>query len=348
MGKFGFWHYYEWGPGMMNRRFFLEQLLVAGGTFLGASGLWGAPLKPGDSDRLGALLPTRPFGKSGERVTVFGLGGAHLNRAERSGVNTQAIIERALEGGVRFFDTAYGYGSGRSEEIYGRHLTPNYREDVFLMTKTTARNGKAAREQLETSLRRLKTDYVDLWLMHSLSDTADVDRRFAAGVFDTFLKAKASGKARYIGISGHETTAAHRRVMERVADEIDYVQLPVNAVDASSQDSFTSHLLPDLVKHGCAIGAMKSFSDGRFFRRNSVENGDPIIPDYMSVQEALWFVLSQPITCLISGNDRLEYLNENLDAVRRFAGLSRADQARIISGVEKFAKDRSLAPYHHW
>ena len=332
---------------MMHRRHFLAQLLLASEALFGPSNLWAAPLKSGGSDRLGVLLPTRPFGKSGEPVTVFGLGGYHLPKAERNGVKPQAIIEKALEGGVRFFDTAYNYYRGRAEELYGKYLTPNYREDVFLMTKSGAENGKTAREQLETSLRRLDTDYLDLWLMHSIDDAADADRRFDGGVFDTFLEAKASGKVRYIGCSGHVLPSAHRRVMERAADEIDYFQMPVNAVDASASDSFTSHMLPDLAKRGYAIGAMKSFSDGRFFRKNRIETGEPIIPNFLSVQEALWFVLSQPITCLISGNDKLEYLDENLDVVSRFTGLSSVEQARIIASVEKFASERSLATGKH-
>jgi aryl-alcohol dehydrogenase-like predicted oxidoreductase len=328
---------------MMNRRHFLEQLALAGGTLLGASGLMGAVLKPGDSDRLGALLPTRPFGKSGERITFFGLGGFHLPRAERNGVDPQAIIEKALEGGIRFFDTAYNYYGGRAEELYGKYLTPNYREDVFLLSKSDAGSAKTAQEHLETSLRRLKTDYLDLWVMHSVDDPADAEQRFEAGVFDAFLEAKASGKVRYIGCSGHVWPAGHRRVMELATDEIDYFQLPVNAVDASAPDSFTSGLLPDLAKNGYAIGAMKSFADGRFFRSNRVEDGAPLIPNYLSVRETLWFVLSQPITCLISGNEKLEHLDENLDAVRQFAGLSKDEQARIISSVEKYALDGSLA-----
>jgi aryl-alcohol dehydrogenase-like predicted oxidoreductase len=322
-------------------------MLLAAGAMLGAPSIWGAPLKAGDSDRLGALMPTRRFGRSNERVTVYGLGGAHLARAERAGVSPQAIVERALDGGVRFFDTAYGYSKGRSEELYGQYLTPEYREDVFLMTKTAARDGKRVREHLETSLRRLKTDYLDLWLVHTIKDAADADRCFDNGVFDAFLEARAAGKTRYIGFSGHTHTEAHRRVMERMADEIDYIQLPVNAVDASAPDSFTSGLLPDLAKHGCAIGAMKAFSDGRFFGRNHFDTNDPIIPNTLSVQEALWFVLSQPITCLIIGTDRLEYLEENLNVVRRFAGMSQAEQDRITSKVKKFANEKGLVPYRH-
>lgn len=331
---------------MMKRRHFLESLL-AGGAMLGAPGLLSAPLKTGASDRLGPLMPTRPFGKSGEQVTVFGLGGFHMPKAERIGESPQAIIEKALEGGVRFFDTAYNYFKGRSEELYGTYLTPNYRDDIFLMTKSRARNGEQAREQLETSLDRLNTDYLDLWLMHSVKTADDANQRFENGVFDVFREAKASGKVRYIGFSGHTKTEGHRAVMARVADEIDYVQLPVNVVDASAEDSFTSGLLPELAKHGCAIGAMKSFSDGRFFGKNHFETDDPIIPNYLSVEEALWFVLSQPVTCLVSGNDKLEYLEENLDVVRRYAGMTAAEQERIVSRVAKFADEKSLVPYRH-
>ena len=332
----------------MNRRYFLEQLILASAALMTAPALSGAPLKTGGSDRLGALMPTRPFGSTGEQVTVFGLGGYHMPKAELLDKKSpQVIIEKALEGGVRFFDTAYNYYKGRSEELYGMYLTPKYRDDIFLMTKSSTRDAKKAREQLETSLGRLKTDYLDLWLMHTVKDAADADRRLDEGVFDVFREAKASGKVRYIGFSGHAKTEAHRRVMERVAAEIDYVQLPVNAVDASAPDSFTSGLLPELAAHGCAIGAMKSFSDGRFFGKNRFETDDPIIPNYLSVEEALWFVLSQPITCLVSGNDRLEYLEQNLEVVRRFSGLSRADQDDITARVAKFANEEGLVPYRH-
>jgi aryl-alcohol dehydrogenase-like predicted oxidoreductase len=288
-------------------------------------------------------MPTRPFGKSGEHVTIMGLGGYHLPRAERNGVSPQALIEKALEGGVRFFDTANNYYAGRAEEIYGEFLTPKYRDDVFLMSKSDAVTGKSAQQDLETSLKRLKTDYLDLWIMHSMDDAADANRRFEAAVFDTFLEAKAAGKVRYIGCSGHVWPEAHQRVMERAGDEIDYFQFPVNAVDASAPRSFTTDLLPDLAERGYAIGAMKSLADGRFFRKNSYGTGEPVIPNYLSVQEALWFVLSQPVTCLISGNEKLEHLDENLDIVRRFTGLPAAEQARIIGTVEKFAPEGRLA-----
>jgi aryl-alcohol dehydrogenase-like predicted oxidoreductase len=328
---------------MMKRRHFLEQALLASGSLLAASRLWGTPLKAGDSDRLGALLPTRPFGRSGEHLTILGLGGYHLPRAERNGVDPQALIETALEGGVRFFDTAHNYYGGRSEEIYGEHLVPKYRADVFLMSKSDAVDGKSAREDLDISLRRLDTDYLDLWVMHSMDDAEDADQRFAAGVFDAFLEAKASGKVRYIGCSGHVWPEAHFRVAERAGDAIDYFQFPVNAVDASAPRSFTTDLLPEMARRGYAVGAMKSFADGAFFRKDRYETGKAVIPDYLSVQQALWFVLSQPVTSLVSGNEKLEHLQENLDIVRRFAGLSQDEQARIVSAVEKFAPEGRLA-----
>lgn len=332
---------------MMKRRDFLAELSLACAALLGAPGLLAAPLKAGESDRLGTLMPTRLFGNTGERVTVFGLGGFHVGMAKRRGIDPQPIIEKALEGGVRFFDNAYNYNKGLSEQIYGEYLTPQYRDDIFLMSKSQATSANTARAQLETSLRRMKTDYLDLWVMHSVKDPADAERRFENGIWDVFREAKASGKVRYIGYSGHKTTAAHRDVMARVGEEVDYVQLPVNAVDASADDSFTTRLLPELATQGCAIGAMKAFSDGRFFGHNLYATNDPIIPNYLSVEEALWYVLSQPVTCLVSGNDKLEYLEENLEIFRRFEGMSADEQARIVAKVAKFADDEKLVPYRH-
>jgi predicted aldo/keto reductase-like oxidoreductase len=176
-----------------------------------------------------------------------------------------------------------------------------------------------------------------------MDDAADANHRFDNGVFDAFLEAKASGKVRYVGCSGHVWPEAHARVIELAGDAIDYFQCPVNAVDASAARSFTTGLLPEMAGRGYAVGAMKSLADGAFFRKDRYEAGKSVIPDYLSVQEALWFVLAQPVTTLVSGTEKLEHLEENLDIVKRFAGLSSEEQQRIVAIVEKFAPEGRLA-----
>lgn len=111
-------------------------------------------------DRWGKLLPLRKLGKTGVDVTMLGVGGFHIGWTTEK--DAQAVIEAALEGGVRFFDSAESYGPHTSEIRYGKYLTPKYREDIFLMTKSTAKDAKTMREHLDASLKRMKTDYLDL------------------------------------------------------------------------------------------------------------------------------------------------------------------------------------------
>ena len=118
------------------------------------------------SDRLGKLLPQRKLGSSGPVVTNLGVGGDHVGSASEK--DAQLIIEKALEEGVRFFDNAPLYSSGKAEERYGKFLIPKYRDVSFIMTKTLATNRKSALKDLEASLSRMKSDYVDLWQVHAL------------------------------------------------------------------------------------------------------------------------------------------------------------------------------------
>jgi len=137
------------------------------------------------SDRLGKLLPLRKLGSSGSVVTNLGVGGDHVGSASEK--DAQAIIEKALEEGVRFFDNAPFYSGGKAEERYGKFLTPKYRDVSFIMTKTLATNGENALKDLDASLSRMKTDYVDLWQVHALGNPKDVEERVQNGVLDAFL-----------------------------------------------------------------------------------------------------------------------------------------------------------------
>lgn len=149
------------------------------------------------------ILPTRPLGGSGAQITLLGLDGQHYRRLE--GDDLPSAIELAIAGGIRFFDTANAYGQDSlSERLYGEHLVPKYRDEVFLMTKSAARDPKSARKHLEGSLRNLKTDVLDLWQVHTLESIADVDKRWDNGTVDVFLKAREEGKVRHLGFTGHK------------------------------------------------------------------------------------------------------------------------------------------------
>jgi uncharacterized protein len=241
---------------------------------------------------------------------MLGLGGFHVGSlGDRE---AQAMIEAAIDGGIRFFDNAQEYQNGGSEAKYGRFLTPRYRDHIFLMTKTLARDSGAARRDLEESLRRLKTDHLDLWQMHSVESPADVDQRQRNGVFQAMEKAKRSGKVQHIGFSEHRTPSAHRRVLE-ITDQFETCQMPINAADPS-YESFIKNILPMLTAKNLGVLAMKTLADRGFFGRNRWDSRptgvSALIPNRISIQEAIHFVWSLPVSVLITGAESLDQLSE--------------------------------------
>jgi aryl-alcohol dehydrogenase-like predicted oxidoreductase len=201
------------------------------------------------SDRLGKLLPLRKLGSSGAVVTNLGVGGDHVGSASEK--DAQAIIEKALEEGVRFFDNAPFYSGGKAEERYGKFLTPKYRDVSFIMTKTLAKNRENALKDLDTSLSRMKTDYVDLWQVHALENPKDVEERVQNGVLDAFLDAQKKGKVRHIGFTGHGSYKAHLEMLEELKKrgvKMAASQMPVNPADPH-YESFVTHVVPKCRRH---------------------------------------------------------------------------------------------------
>lgn len=286
-----------------------------------------------ESDRLGELLPKRKFGKTGTSVTMLGLGGAHIARMSEK--EAQKTIETALAGGVRFFDNAESYGNGLSEKRYGMFLTPKYRDVAFIQSKSTARDAKTMREHLEGTLKRMNTDYLDLWFIHAVGSPADVDSRIKNGVLDVVLEAQKSGKVKYVGFSGHADYKAHLRMLERT-DALQVCQMPINAFDPNYK-SFINNVLPQLLKKEMAPIAMKTLANGGFFGGTSHFNhGDKpkIVPNALSVEEALYFSWSLPISVLVTGADHSEMLQEKIDLAKKFKAL---DEKKRLALVEKVA-----------
>jgi uncharacterized protein len=319
---------------MENRREFLLKLagLTAGLTLpfqAGAS-------KGTSSDSIGELLPLRKLGKSGASVTMLGVGGYHIHWTTEEYAGR--VIMNALKSGVRFFDTAESYGPEVSEIRYGKFLTPRYRDEVFLMTKTTASEPGLAREHLEGSLRRMKTDYLDLWQVHALRSPEDVENRIKNGVLDVFLEAKNSGKVRFIGFTGHQDPMALLRMLELTKDMDMWTaaQMPVNPLDAASNNSFIKKVLPVLLEREIGVLAMKTLADGRFFAEKNQHDwrtDNPAIPDRFSIEEALNFAWSLPISTLITGAENTQYLEEKIYMAQQFKELSEADRLRLIESV---------------
>ena len=297
-------------------------LLVARSSLTGCSSM--------ASDRVGELLPMRMLGATGEKVTMLGLGGAHIGIALDEPAS-EKVIEAAIEGGIRFFDNAYGYAGGLAEERFGKFLVPKYRDISFIMTKTPARDAKTAQEHLETSLKRMNTDYIDLWQIHSINTKEDLDRRLVNGVLDVLIRAKESGKVRYIGFTGHNDYRTHQYMLEKT-DVLETCQMPVNCFDPN-YESFIDNVLPSLVERKIGIIAMKTLSNGGFFGgTRHMRNGDEprIVPDVASVKEALSFAWSLPVSVIVTGSNDIDMLQEKIDIAKSFRAMNENQRLELV------------------
>ncbi len=301
-------------------------------------------------DKLGEVLPQRKLGGTGEMVTMLGLGGYHIGWTTEK--KAQETIEAAIEGGIRFFDTAESYSDGGSEIRYGKYLIPKYRDNIFLMTKTVARDAKTAEKDLEESLRRLKTSTIDLWQIHALSSEKDVEKRIENGVQEVVLKAKKSGKVRYVGFTGHHSPYAHKRILDVNGHNIfDACQFPVNVVDASVQDSFIKQIMPMAVDRNMGILAMKTLADGRFFSKKIQsdqkiwDTDNPVIPERLTIEEALQFAWSLPISVLITGAENPQLLKEKINLAKRFEQLTTEKRDQLIDKVMDMANKEDVEYY---
>jgi aryl-alcohol dehydrogenase-like predicted oxidoreductase len=300
-----------------------------------------------ESDKLGATLPRRVLLRNGEKTTAFGLGGFHVGKADDP-QQAQQLLEKALDLGVRFFDNARGYQHGRAEEYYGRFLTPLYRDQVFITTKTGSAGADAMRRDLEASLSALKTDHLDLWQMHAIGNRADVDRRLQGGALDELLKAKAEGKTRYIGFTGHENPAGHLYLLQKIRElgvELDTVQMPLNLCDPH-YESFQRHVLPELLARKYGVLAMKTMAGGSMMGKlidttpkDIAEKGIPPVDREagISLADMHRYVYGLPASVLISGCESVAELEDNVRVLRDFHPLSEPETARLLSATKPYA-----------
>lgn len=302
-------------------------------------------------DRIGEILPLRKLGKTGQDVTMLGLGGYHIGWTTEK--DAQETIEAALEGGIRFFDTAESYGPHTSEERYGKYLVPEYRDLIFLMTKTYSTDARTAREHLEGSLSRLKADYLDLWQIHSVQTPEDVDTRLENGVLDVVIEAKKSGKVKHIGFTGHQNPQAHLRMLERLRDHdvLETVQMPVNPVDAAFHASFVREVIPEASARNYGILAMKTLADGRFFANKHMldekvwETDNPVVPGKAKVSDIFNFAWSLPISVLITGAENKSFITEKIGYAKQFVTMSASDRDKIISSLTDIAAEKKVEYY---
>lgn len=320
-------------PDRQRRRAFLKTLGVAGAgmTIMGNASLASA--------KTPALhtVPRRKFGRHAEEVSSLGLGGATLAHA-KSVEEATRIVAAALERGVTFMDNAWEYAEGRAEEWMGTALKGK-RDKVFLMTKVcTHREGQRTKAKamimLEESLRRLKTDHLDLWQVHQILTEEEADSIFIpGGVLEAIEQAKKEGKIRYCGFTGHADPKVHLRVLSHHYP-FDSVQMPLSVFDGH-ETGFQKLVLPELLKQGIAPLAMKTLGG----------NARAIKDGLVTAEEALGYALSLPITTVISGIDTMEWLEKNTKLVASFKPLTKPEMRAL---EQRCSSKRQYEIYRRW
>jgi len=298
------------------RREFLEVLT---GTL--SAGVLAAQTRSGD-------MIYRTLGKTGERVSAIGLGGAHIGRPSDV-QDAIRIVRTAIDRGINFMDNCWDYADGKCEAWMGQALRDGYRKKVFLMTKFDGRTKAATAKQIDESLQRLQTDVIDLLQFHENIRLEDPDRFFGAdGSLEALLAAKKAGKIRYIGFTGHKDPVVHLRMLELAAQNkfhFDSAQMPLNILDASFR-SFAHQVVPKLVEQGTAVLAMKPLASGAI-----PQNG------IATAIECLHYSLSLPTSVVINGCDSLERLDQAFQAARSFQPLTKDQLAALIAKTREAA-----------
>jgi predicted aldo/keto reductase-like oxidoreductase len=273
-------------------------------------------------------IPRRSFGRYSDQISIIGLGGYHLGKAT-SVAEAIRIVHEAVDAGINFLDNAWEYHEGESETRMGKAIDDR-REKVFLMTKvcTHGRGATVAMRQLEESLRRLRTDYLDLWQIHECVYYNDPERHFArGGVVDALDKAKRQGKVRYVGFTGHKDPEIHMRMLAHEFP-FDACQLPLNGFDAGFR-SFQRQVLPELARQRIAPIGMKSLGgDGRAVTQRAAR-----------VVDALRYAMSLPVCTTVSGIDSLKVLRQNLNIARSFAPMSAREKRVYEHRLREKAND---------
>jgi aryl-alcohol dehydrogenase-like predicted oxidoreductase len=312
----------------VTRREFLEMAVAATCAAGAEKNAWAADAK--------ADMTYRTLGRTGEKVSMVGLGGYHLG-SQRDEQESVRIIRTALDNGMSFLDNCWDYNNGQSEVRMGQALRDGYRQRAFLMTKIDGRTRKAATQQLEESLRRLQTDHIDLLQFHEIIRMEDPARIFApGGGMEAVVEAQKAGKVRYIGFTGHKSPDIHLKMLE-TADAHDFhfaaVQMPLNVMDAH-YNSFEKKVLPVLVKKGIGVLGMKPMGDSLILGSKTAE---PI--------ECLHYAMNLPTSVVITGCDSLPILEQALQAARTFRPMSGAEVAALLAKTADAARDGKYEGY---
>jgi uncharacterized protein len=297
--------------GPMKRRAFF------GGAFAGmaATAYAGRAPKPRAGD-----IPMRTFGKTGAKVTVIGQAGGRFPLI--SFEEAKAVTQRAYDLGINYFDNSVDYWEGRSEEVYGAVLPP-FRKQLFLTSKANGRTREGAEKELDLSLKRMRTDYLDLWQMHMVQEKQEVEKIFGpGGAIEAFEAAKKAGKCRFIGFTGHHDPYVHLEML-KAYDKFDTILMPLNVADPSYL-SFEKLVLPVVMERGMGIQGMKNFGNSKLMSA-------------FSARECLTYVLSLPIHCSAIGCTTIGQLEDDVRTAQQFKQLSAEEMTSLRDRGQKIA-----------
>jgi predicted aldo/keto reductase-like oxidoreductase len=300
----------------LNRRDLLSGLLALGAAL---------PSSAATSDN----MPRRTLGRTGEKVSCIGLGGSHIGKAKLSDDEAVRLIRQALDRGLNFMDNSWDYNEGKSEIRMGKALQDGYRQKAFLMTKFDGRTKDAAAQQIDESLKRLKTDHVDLLMFHETIRFDDPDRFFApGGAREALDAAKQAGKTRYIGFTGHKDPHIHLYMLELARQHnyhFDVVLFPINPMDAHFR-SFENQVIPVAQQMGVAVISMKPIGGGVILKSNTV-----------SAPECLRWALNKPTCVVITGIDGQPILDQAFQVASSFKPLTKQEEAAILAKTKQAA-----------
>ena len=297
----------------MERRDFLR-ISAAGGIASHFSGNMFASSSPG--------LPYRDLGSTGEKVSMIGVGGAHIGQQDDPAESIR-IIRTALDNGMNFLDNCWDYNDGQSEIRMGKALRDGYRTKAFLMTKVDGRDRKTAAAQIDESLRRLQTDHLDLLQMHEIIRLTDPEHIFAEnGAIQALMDAKKAGKARFLGFTGHKNPDVHLKMLKVAAAhnfKFDAVQMPLNLMDAHF-DSFEKKVLPVLVEQKIGVLGMKPIGGGVILKSHAA-----------TAVDCLRYAMNLPTSVVITGCDSMDILQQALKTASSFKPLDQQEVAALLA-----------------
>lgn len=286
-------------------------------------------------------LPTRLLGKTGVRVSVLGIGGGSRFLAYKDEDKALEALNKAIDSGIHYIDTAQAYGNGISESRVGKVMATR-RKEVFLVTKIQERDPDKAMARLEASFKNLQTDRIDLVHIHSLTtadDLAVIEKK--GGVLDRLLKMRDGKAVRFVGVTSHTDPGVLKTALER--HDFDCTQMALNAALVGMQSgkagmeinptmipSFESIALPVALKKKMGVLAMKVFAaDG--------------IVGQAPLEKLLYYAMSLPVSACVVGMPKLEFITQNTAMAKQFRPLpeaERRDLSLALSSKNKQALDR--------